>query len=100
MPKPAAKTTRWYFGVKCRKCATPILFGQDRSEGKTPFTGAAKLLLTCSKPSCSHRADYSVDQVSRFRRKAYKGATRGNPRCAGRLEDYPQSELECSRITA
>jgi hypothetical protein len=69
MPKPAAKQTKWFFGVRCKKCATPILFGQDRSEGKTPFTGAAKLLLTCPKPRCAHRADYSTEQISRFRRK-------------------------------
>jgi hypothetical protein len=60
--------TRWYLGVRCRKCKTPILFGLDRSEGSGDMAPAGKLVLTCSKPTCRHQADYSGAKVSRFQK--------------------------------
>lgn len=55
---------RWYLGVICAKCRTPILFGLDRTEGKGPFEPPAMLFLTCSETECGHRADYSGAKVS------------------------------------
>ncbi len=55
---------RWYLGVICAKCRTPILFGLDRTEGKGPFEPPAMLFLTCSEAECGHRADYSGAKVS------------------------------------
>jgi len=61
---------RWYLGVLCAKCKTPILFGLDRSDGATPFVTPAKLVLTCSKPECGHQADYSKAKVARYQKTA------------------------------
>ncbi|PYS51856.1 MAG: hypothetical protein DMG13_17830 [Acidobacteria bacterium] len=60
---------KWYLGVLCQKCNTPILFALDRSEGGAPPVSAAKLVLTCSQTECRHRADYSAAKVSRFQKK-------------------------------
>lgn len=60
--------TRWYLGVLCQKCRTPILFGVDRSEGEGLCVPAQKLVLTCSRPECNHQADYSGARVSRFQK--------------------------------
>ena len=60
--------TRWYLGVRCRKCETPILFALDHSEGESQPAAAGKLLLTCSRAECGHRADYSTAKVSRFQK--------------------------------
>lgn len=60
--------TRWYLGVLCQKCKTPILFGLDRSEGEFNHAPASKLLLTCSKEKCGHKADYSKAKVARFQK--------------------------------
>ena len=60
--------TRWYLGVKCQKCHTPILFGLDRSEGESSYVAPAKLLLTCSQIQCRHQADYSTAKVARFQK--------------------------------
>jgi len=59
---------RWYLGVHCRECATPILFALDHSEGEVQPAPAGKLLLTCGKAECRHRADYSKATVSRFQK--------------------------------
>ena len=59
---------RWYLGVRCRKCETPILFALDRSEGEAQPAAPGKLLLTCPRPECGHRADYSTAKVSRFQK--------------------------------
>jgi hypothetical protein len=59
---------RWYLGVRCRKCRTPILFGLDRTEGVGEVMPAGKLVLTCSKPECRHQADYSGAKVARFQK--------------------------------
>jgi hypothetical protein len=61
---------RWYLGVRCRKCETPILFALDHSEGEVQPTAARKLLLTCSRAECKHKADYSKAKVSRFQKTA------------------------------
>jgi hypothetical protein len=65
--------TRWYLGVHCRKCKTPILFGLDRSEGQVQSVAPRKLLLTCGQPECRHQADYSESRVDRFQRPAETG---------------------------
>ena len=59
---------RWYLGVRCRKCEAPILFALDHSEGEAQPAVAGKLLLTCSRVECRHRADYSTAKVSRFQK--------------------------------
>ena len=59
---------RWYLGVRCHKCEAPILFALDHSEGDAQPAAAAKLLLTCSRVECQHRADYSGAKVSRFQK--------------------------------
>jgi hypothetical protein len=59
---------RWYLGVLCRKCQAPILFGLDHSDGEAYPAAAGKLLLTCSRAECGHRADYSKAKVSRFQK--------------------------------
>jgi len=61
---------RWYLGVICRKCSTPILFGIDRSDGQSTYTPAAKLVLTCSQPGCRHQADYTKAKISRFQKQS------------------------------
>ncbi len=59
---PKSHEKRWYLGVLCAKCRSPILFGRDRTEGRGPFNPPAKLFLTCSEDDCGHRAD-----TARFR---------------------------------
>jgi hypothetical protein len=59
--------TAWYFGVQCKKCATPILFAVDRT-GDNTWVPTEKLVLTCSSADCRHQADYSKAQVSRFQK--------------------------------
>jgi hypothetical protein len=68
-----AADTRWYLGVHCRKCKTPILFGLDRGEGQAPTVAPRKLLLTCGKAECRHQADYSESRVDRFQRPVETG---------------------------
>jgi len=60
--------TRWYLGVNCRKCGSPILFALDHSEGEAQSATAGKLLLTCLLSECRHQADYSTATVSRFQK--------------------------------
>src|SRR5262245_31556566 len=62
--------TRWYLGVNCRQCKTPILFALDHSNGETQPSPAEKLLLTCGSEDCKHQADYSAAAVLRFQKKA------------------------------
>jgi hypothetical protein len=59
---------RWYLGVRCRKCGTPILFALDHSEGEANPAPAGKLMLTCSRAECGHMADYTRAKVSRFQK--------------------------------
>ena len=59
---------RWYLGVQCRKCEEPILFALDHSTGEVQPAPPAKLLLTCARQECRHRADYSTATVSRFQK--------------------------------
>ena len=63
--------SRWYLGVRCKKCRVPILFALDLSEGEkeVPVAAASKLVLTCSIETCKHRDDYSGAAVSRFQNK-------------------------------
>jgi hypothetical protein len=52
---------RWYLGVRCRKCHSPILFAVDHSGGgpgqQAPPAGM--LVLTCTIADCKHKADYT-----------------------------------------
>ena len=61
--------TKWYLGVRCHKCETPILFALDRSEGAVEPGPAGKLVLTCSLAECRHQSDYSTAAVSRFQKQ-------------------------------
>ncbi|PYS01991.1 MAG: hypothetical protein DMG16_10655 [Acidobacteria bacterium] len=65
---PRAANKRWYLGVLCRGCNTPILFARDFSDGRSKLAAAAKLVLTCSEPNCGHRADYTDAKISRFQK--------------------------------
>jgi hypothetical protein len=60
--------TRWYLGVHCRRCETPILFALDHSNGETQPSPAEKLFLTCSSADCKHQGDYSAATVLRFQK--------------------------------
>jgi len=62
------KDPRWYLGVPCRYCKSPILFGLDRSEGHAPASPSLKLVLTCPDPECGRQADYSSTSVSRYQK--------------------------------
>jgi hypothetical protein len=66
--------TRWYLGVRCKKCGLPILFALDRTEGaeKHQPLSAGKLVLTCPLDTCRHQADYTVAAVSRFQKQPVK----------------------------
>ena len=59
---------KWYLGVLCTKCAAPILFGQDQTEGRGPFQPPGRLLLTCGADECGHRAEYTADDVAPYQR--------------------------------
>jgi hypothetical protein len=61
--------TKWYLGVRCRKCGSPILFALDHSDGEVQPVPAGKLLLTCPLAKCRHQADYSTATVSRFKKE-------------------------------
>ena len=76
-----AKTAdaRWYLAVRCEKCALPILFALDHSEGAKDDRPAAKLVLTCSVDECRHKADYTTAAVLRFQKQpAAANETRRN----------------------
>jgi len=68
IPQWSKVDARWYLGVHCRKCDAPILFALDHSDGETQPSPAGKLLLTCARTECRHRADYSTAPVSRFQK--------------------------------
>ena len=68
---------RWYLGVRCRKCETPILYALDHSEGEAKPAAAGKLLLTCSRAECGHKADYSTAKVSRFQKPPRESSETG-----------------------
>lgn len=59
---------RWFVGVQCEFCNTPILFGLDPSGGDGPINPSVRLVLTCPEPECSRQADYSGAPVSRFQK--------------------------------
>jgi hypothetical protein len=61
--------SKWYLGVHCRKCNTPILFALDHSDGAIQPAPSRTLLLTCSVAGCRHQADYSTATVSRFQKQ-------------------------------
>jgi hypothetical protein len=76
---------RWYLGVRCRKCHSPILFAVDHSDGieasQTPSAGT--LVLTCTIEDCKHKANYTNAVVLRLQKspadlnKTIRSTTRG-----------------------
>jgi len=66
--------TRWYLGVRCKKCRLPILFALDGTEGaeKREPLSAGKLVLTCPLDNCRYQADYTGAAVSRFQKQPVK----------------------------
>jgi hypothetical protein len=60
---------RWYLGVHCSKCKTPILFALDYSDRETKPEACGKLLLTCVHAECRHRADYTTAPILRFQKQ-------------------------------
>jgi hypothetical protein len=67
---------RWYLGVACAKCETPILFALDHSEGEEERRSPPPetLVLTCHSANCRHKADYTSAAVRRFQKET--GATK------------------------
>jgi hypothetical protein len=59
---------RWYLGVRCKKCVSPILFALEPVGLETVQPQAGKLVLTCSKDDCRHQADYTSLPVLRFQK--------------------------------
>jgi hypothetical protein len=61
---------RWYLGVSCRKCRSPILFAVDYSEGVQDRRAPPPdiLVLTCNANACRHKADYTGAAVSRLQK--------------------------------
>ena len=71
MPLTSRRTDRkLYFGVICKYCGEPILFGVDISEGNSPMSRAVRLILTCAAADCGRQADYDGVPVSRYRKNA------------------------------
>lgn len=71
MPLTSRRTDRkLYFGVICKHCGVPILFGVDISEGNSPMSRAVKLILTCAATECGLQADYDGAPVSRYRKNS------------------------------
>jgi hypothetical protein len=66
----AKADSRWYLGVRCRKCRLPILFALDRSDGTEDVKSfsAEKLVLTCTLEKCRHKADYTGATIMRFQK--------------------------------
>jgi hypothetical protein len=77
IPQWSKVDARWYLGVHCLKCETPILFALDHSDGETKPAQAGKLLLTCARVECKHMADYTGAKISRFQKPSQnpKGPT-------------------------
>jgi hypothetical protein len=71
---------RWYLGVLCEHCDSPILFSLDRSEGHGEARPCVKLVLTCSQPDCQRKADYSGAEVSRYQKGDLAAGTRAEAR--------------------
>jgi RNase P subunit RPR2 len=62
---------RWYLGVHCRECRSPILFAVDHSDGvESQQAPAGMLVLTCTVEGCKHRADYTDAVVLRLQKSS------------------------------
>jgi hypothetical protein len=60
---------RWYLGVRCRKCHSPILFAVDHSDGiQGTQAPAGTLVLTCTIEDCKYKADYTDAVVLRLQK--------------------------------
>ena len=68
---------RWYLGVRCRKCHSPILFAVDNSDGiqSTQTQPSTMLVLTCALDECKHKADYTGSVVLRLQKSPADVAT-------------------------
>jgi hypothetical protein len=60
---------KWYLGVRCHKCQSPILFALDRTDGESEPAPPGKLVLTCALAECRHQADYTTAAVVRFQKQ-------------------------------
>src|SRR2546427_7112562 len=65
----AKVNAKWYLGVRCHKCRSPILFALDRSDGEREPAAPGKLVLTCAMAGCRHQADYTTAAVARFQKQ-------------------------------
>jgi len=62
---------KWYLGVRCRKCHSPILFAVDHTDGiQDAQTPPAMLVLTCTVDKCKHREDYTGAVVLRLQKSS------------------------------
>jgi hypothetical protein len=57
---------KWYLGVRCHKCGSPILFALDRSGAESGPAPARRLVLTCAPAGCRHQTDCTTPPVARF----------------------------------
>ena len=57
----------WYFGVVCRGCQEPILFGSDESFGAKPYAVGGRRRLRCEQESCGLEATYRAGEFRSFR---------------------------------
>jgi hypothetical protein len=80
---------KWYLGVRCRKCRTPILFALDHNHGDTSaqIPRARTLVLTCPSDECRHKSDYTGDLIVRLQKlpdkaspQTFGGKTNGKSR--------------------
>lgn len=87
LTRPRKNDTRWYLGVRCQRCRTPILFGLDHSEGgREALPTSRKLLLTCSLDKCRYRADYTAEKVLRFQKPQANENERDNESSSDRKQ--------------
>jgi Zn-finger protein len=52
------RSTRWFDGFACTKCAVPLLFLEDNSRGTSIYSPAGSLIIQCTNPACGHTQDY------------------------------------------
>lgn len=49
--------SRYFHGVNCAKCHTPLFFAASAT-GRDTLAPAAPLVIRCTRPDCNHEEDY------------------------------------------
>jgi hypothetical protein len=60
------RSTRWFDGFACTKCAVPLLFHEDQSRGTSCYAPAGPLIIQCTNPACGHTQDYDGHTPEKF----------------------------------